>query len=148
MGKNPAQKLKTQKPDKKAEAAAEKAVSKKAKATDAESKEVKAAHHAHHASTKSRADMHCKMTGCKREYKAKGYCREHYRQWRHGKFGQARYKCCGDLGCFKPQVMNRHGYCEEHFQNYYVKGIAVAKPVVPTAAKPAAKAADEQKAAS
>ena len=23
--------------------------------------------------------------------------------------------------------MNRHGYCEDHFQNYYVKGLAVTK---------------------
>jgi len=46
----------------------------------------------------------------------------------------------------KPMAMNRHGYCEEHFQNYYVKGIAVSKVAAPDA-KPAAKP-DEKAAAS
>jgi len=86
----------------------------------------------------------CKIKSCKQEYRAKGYCRMHYRKWRNGAFGRARYKTCGDVGCFKPQSLNRHGYCEEHFQNYYVKGMEVTR--VPMAAAPAPKV-EEKKAA-
>ncbi|MFM8313035.1 MAG: hypothetical protein ACKOA8_01995 [Deltaproteobacteria bacterium] len=81
----------------------------------------------------------CKVASCKREYRAKGYCDPHYKKWKQGAFGVARYKTCGDLDCRKPMVMNRHGYCEEHYQNYYVKGLAVAK------AAPAEKPAAEKK---
>lgn len=77
----------------------------------------------------------CKVTSCKREYRAKGYCKAHYKKWRQGTFGLARYKTCGALDCRKPMVMNRHGYCEDHFQNYYVKGMEVAKAAA--AEKPA-----------
>jgi hypothetical protein len=85
-----------------------------------------------------RSDKVCKIASCKRAYKAKGYCRFHYKQWRHGKFGVARYKSCKDIGCFKPVSLNRHGFCEEHFQSYYVKGVAQAKVAAPE--KPAEKA--------
>jgi hypothetical protein len=73
----------------------------------------------------------CTIDNCKREYKAKGYCKFHYKEWRHGKFGMARYKTCKDNGgCRKPASLNKHGYCEEHFNNYYVKGmVAKAAPV-------------------
>src|SRR4051812_17424462 len=64
----------------------------------------------------------CRITSCKREFRAKGYCKFHYKQWRQGKFGLARYKTCKDNNCRKPMAMNRHGYCEDHFQGYYVKG--------------------------
>lgn len=83
----------------------------------------------------------CQMKDCKREYRAKGYCRFHYRQWRQGKFGRARYKTCSDRGCRAPMVINRHGLCEEHHQNYYVKGMEQAKAPEKPAAKPAAPAA-------
>jgi hypothetical protein len=82
----------------------------------------------------------CKIKSCKREYRAKGYCAMHYKKWRKGAFGRARYKTCGDVTCFKPMAMNRHGYCEEHFQNYYVKGMEVVRV-------PAAAPAEEEKAA-
>ncbi|MBI3296200.1 MAG: vegetative protein [Deltaproteobacteria bacterium] len=84
----------------------------------------------------------CSITGCKRRYKAKSYCASHYREWRHGKFGSRRYKTCRDKTCFLPATMNRHGFCENHFQNYYVKGIEQAKEAAPakTDAKPAAAA--------
>ncbi len=83
----------------------------------------------------------CKVGGCKRDYRAKGYCVSHYRQWRHGKFGVSRYKTCTDFECKKPMALNRHGYCEEHFQNYYVKGLAAAKPAAEKAAAAPAKEA-------
>ena len=86
----------------------------------------------------------CKMASCKREYRAKGYCATHYRMWRQGKFGRARFKTCKDFGCVRPMGMNRHGFCEEHFTNYYVKGMEQSK--IPTVEKPAAKV--EEKVAS
>lgn len=74
-----------------------------------------------------RSEKSCKVSSCKREYRAKGYCNTHYKKWKKGAFGLARYKTCGDLDCRKPMVVNRHGYCEDHYQNYYVKGMAVTK---------------------
>lgn len=78
----------------------------------------------------------CKVGGCNRGYRAKGYCTAHYRQWRQGKFAKARYTRCHDYGCSKAMAANRHGYCEEHFTNYYIKGMEVAHAPVPEA-KPA-----------
>ena len=82
----------------------------------------------------------CKIQNCKRSYKAKGYCKPHYRAWRQGEYGVARYKQCVDINCSKPMTLNHHGFCEEHFQSYYVKGNAVAK------AAPAEKPAPAEKA--
>jgi hypothetical protein len=77
----------------------------------------------------------CKVEGCKREYRAKGYCKAHYRAWRQGKLGKPRYTRCHAYGCTLPMVMNRHGFCEKHYQDYYVKGVeqaqAPAAPVKP-----------------
>ncbi len=87
----------------------------------------------------ARSAKTCKMKSCKRGYRAKGYCVSHYREWRNGKFGIARYKVCSNSECKKPQGVNRHGYCEAHFQNYYVKGIEEAKPAPVAAPAPAAK---------
>jgi len=92
------------------------------------------------------SEKSCQVKACKRTYRAKGYCNSHYREWRNGKFGIARYKTCKDMDCKKPIRMNGHGYCETHFQNYYVKGVEVVKaaPAEKAAAAPAAK---EEKAA-
>jgi hypothetical protein len=106
-----------------------------AKATKAKSVEVTAKPAKKVAAKAKSAEQSCKVASCKREYKAKGYCKAHYKKWRQGAFGLARYKTCGSLDCKKPMGTNRHGYCEEHFQNYYVKGVAVAK--APVAEKPA-----------
>ncbi len=76
----------------------------------------------------------CSVQGCGREYRAKGYCRHHYKEWRHGKFGKVRYKSCKEFECFKPMAQNRHGFCEAHFQSYYVKG--VERPHVSHAGNP------------
>ena len=84
----------------------------------------------------------CKVKGCKRHYRAKGYCKSHYRQWRHGKFAKARFKRCHDYGCTKPMAMNRHGYCEEHFVNFYVKGMEVTHAPAAPAPKKEEKAAE------
>lgn len=115
-----------------------------AKKTVAKKKTVSA-----HPQEASRADKHCKVASCKRGYRAKGYCTSHYREWRHGKFGVARYKTCSDFECRKPMAKNRHGYCEDHFQNYYVKGLEVHKaPTAAPAAEPKASPPKEEKAAS
>lgn len=77
----------------------------------------------------------CRIENCKGEYKAKGYCKPHYKEWRHGKYGKTRYTACSDFGCTKPMATNRFGFCEEHYQNYYVKGMEQAKVVAPAPAE-------------
>ena len=137
MGKKPAAAAKAAESKKAAKDASEIVRSKKtvkAKKKTVEAKAVKP------------SEKSCSVKACKRTYRAKGYCNSHYRDWRNGKFGIARYKTCKDTDCRKPIRMNGHGYCETHFQNYYVKGVEVVK--APAAAKPAAApAAKEEKAA-
>ncbi len=65
--------------------------------------------------TPPRAEKKCRKEGCKRPYRAKGYCNVHYRQWRQGELGKKqRYKICSKEGCRKPMV--RWGLCQEHFE--------------------------------
>jgi len=106
----------------------------KVQSTRAEAKEAKAEKKHHHAHVE-RKDCKCEVKGCKREYRAKGYCGTHYKKWRQGEYGHRRYTACSSTTCNKPQNKNRHGYCEEHYQSYFVKGVAVAKEEAP--AKPA-----------
>ena len=54
----------------------------------------------------------CKVEGCKREYRAKGYCNIHYKKWRHGELPHSRYKTCNSEGCRKR--VTAHGLCGEH----------------------------------
>ncbi len=84
----------------------------------------------HHHTHVERKDRHCEVKSCKREYRAKGYCNAHYKKWRQGEYGHRRYTSCSTASCNKPQNKNRHGYCEDHYQSYYVKGMAVAKEVI------------------
>ena len=131
MGKNPAQKAKaaaTQAKENKKDG-----IVRKAKAKKPPKKTVE---------VKSDGEKHCRIASCKRDYRAKGYCDSHYKQWRQGAFGKKRFKACGDIGCVKPMALNRHGYCEDHFQSYYVKGVEVAKVPAPA---PAAEAKTEAK---
>jgi hypothetical protein len=60
------------------------------------------------------ADKKCSKEGCKRPYRAKGYCVTHYKLWRRGELEghKARYKLCSKEGCKKPS--GRYGLCEEH----------------------------------
>src|SRR5438128_2061144 len=99
---------------KKVEAAADKPATKVASKKSASSKEGFRA-------------QSCQVAKCHREYRAKGYCKFHYKLWRQDKYGTARYKICSDTGCLKPMATTRHGYCEDHYQNYYVKGLETAK---------------------
>jgi len=56
----------------------------------------------------------CRMDGCKRPYRAKGYCNVHYRKWRRGEMeSPGRYKICGEENCKKP--MFKKGMCEAHY---------------------------------
>lgn len=76
----------------------------------------------------------CKATDCEREVIAKGYCRKHYRLWRHGEMPKPRYKICTEEKCHKPRF--RASLCEEHWTAKYGK-----KAVDAPAAAPAAEAA-------
>jgi len=117
MGKNPAQKAKSTE---------NKGESKKVEGRKAKEAKKKPAKKATQLVAK-RSERKCLIAKCKRAYRAKGYCRVHYKKWRQGAYGRARYKTCYDHGCLKPMVENRHGYCEEHYQNYYVKGMDAPK---------------------
>ncbi len=65
--------------------------------------------------TPPRDQKKCSVEGCKRPYRAKGYCNVHYGKWRRGEFGKhQRYKICSKEGCRKPMV--RWGLCQEHFE--------------------------------
>jgi hypothetical protein len=56
----------------------------------------------------------CSVEGCKRPYRAKGYCVTHYKLWRRGEQEghKARYKLCSKEACKK--AAGRYGLCDEH----------------------------------
>lgn len=62
----------------------------------------------------ARGDQKCSKEGCKRPYRAKGYCVTHYRLWRRGELEghKTRYKLCSKEACRKPA--GRWGLCDEH----------------------------------
>lgn len=64
--------------------------------------------------TEKTAEQKCAVEGCKRPYRAKGYCVTHYKKWRRGEMEghKARYKLCSKEGCKKPT--GRYGLCDEH----------------------------------
>ena len=59
-----------------------------------------------------RSEKKCRQEGCKRPYRAKGYCNVHYRTWRHGELPKSRYKICTKEGCRKPRA--KGSVCAEH----------------------------------
>ncbi len=65
---------------------------------------------------------HCGVEGCKRPYRAKGYCFFHYKKWRQGEMPHSRYKTCSKAECKKP--MFRRGLCEQHYNDTYKKEAA------------------------
>lgn len=65
----------------------------------------------------------CKVQNCKRTYRAKGYCGVHYKKWKRGEFGKARYRHCQANDCFKPMGQSRFGLCEDHYQKQYIQKI-------------------------
>ncbi len=78
----------------------------------------------------------CKMKGCKRPYRAKGYCTTHYQQWRTGGLPKARYDTCNHgvkklkhgekKECLKRVF--RAGLCEEHYNAAHKKNTEGAAP--------------------
>ena len=64
--------------------------------------------------TAPRESHKCSKEGCKRPYRAKGYCVTHYKLWRRGELEghKGRYKICSKEACKKPA--GRYGLCEEH----------------------------------
>ncbi|MBS2030190.1 MAG: vegetative protein [Deltaproteobacteria bacterium] len=73
----------------------------------------------------------CSIEGCKRPYRAKGFCYFHYAKWTDGALPHARYKTCNKADCKKKQF--KSGLCETHYNE--MKGITAAAPA---AAAPAA----------
>jgi hypothetical protein len=65
-------------------------------------------------STEATAEKKCAKDGCKRPYRAKGYCVTHYKLWRRGELEghKARYKLCNKEACKKSA--GRYGLCDEH----------------------------------
>jgi hypothetical protein len=55
----------------------------------------------------------CKVEGCKRPYRAKGYCYFHYQLWRAGEMPKARYTPCRTEKCTKKQF--KDGLCQTHY---------------------------------
>lgn len=76
----------------------------------------------------------CGVAGCKRPYRAKGYCFFHYKKWRQGELPHSRYRTCSKAECRK-KVM-KGGLCEQHYNETYKKGDAAAAAA--PAAAPAA----------
>ena len=100
---------------------------------DAKKTEANHKHVRHTARGQKRA---CQVKGCKNAYRAKGYCNSHYKIWRGGTFGKARYNICSKEACRKPQ--EQEGLCGTHWAEKRKPGEAA--PAAPPAA-PAAPAA-------
>lgn len=77
----------------------------------------------------------CRVEGCKRAYRAKGYCNIHYKKWRHGELPHRRYKTCSAPECRKP--ITQKALCAEHYKAKFGKGEEAAAPVTETPAAPA-----------
>ena len=87
----------------------------------------------------------CSIDGCKRPYRAKGYCNSHSKKWRRGELPKkAHYKTCGETNCRKP--MGKFGMCQTHFDAWTAarKG-EVAEAPAAAAPTPAAAPAEEKK---
>lgn len=78
----------------------------------------------------------CTIAGCKRAYRAKGFCFFHYSKWRRGEVEgrPARYDTCHKEACKKKIV--GHGLCQEHFDAWKAsrKGAKRNAPPAPAAA--------------
>jgi hypothetical protein len=75
-------------------------------------------------------DNHCSVEGCKRAYRAKGWCYFHFKKWRQGELPHSRYKTCGRAECRLKAV--HHGLCEKHEAEVY--GKEAAAPAAESAA--------------
>lgn len=68
----------------------------------------------------------CSVAGCKRAYRAKGYCFFHYKKWRQGELPHSRYRTCSKPECRKKVL--KGGLCEQHYNETYKKADAAAAP--------------------
>lgn len=79
-----------------------------------------------HVKHTARKKRECQVKGCKGEYRAKGYCDAHYRMWKNGEFGKARYQKCSKEGCTK--AMSQEGLCQTHWAELRGKAAEAAAP--------------------
>jgi len=77
----------------------------------------------------------CTVSGCKRPYRAKGYCFFHYKKWRQGELPHSRYRVCSKPECRTKAT--QHGLCEKHFNETYKAAPAEAPPAAAPAPAPA-----------
>ena len=49
-------------------------------------------------------DNHCGVEGCKRPYRAKGWCYFHFKKWRQGELPHSRYRTCSKAECRQKAV--------------------------------------------
>jgi len=90
---------------------------------------------------KGGAEAACSVAGCKRPYRAKGYCYFHYKKWRQGELPHSRYRTCSKADCRKKVF--KAGYCEQHYNEAKQGKGAAEKPAEKAAEKPAEKAAEK-----
>jgi hypothetical protein len=65
----------------------------------------------------------CTAEGCKRPYRAKGYCFFHYKKWRQGELPHSRYKTCSKAEC-RAKAGPKAGLCEKHYGEAFKKDAA------------------------
>ncbi len=80
----------------------------------------------------------CSVQGCKRAYRAKGYCFFHYKKWRRGEIEKAspRYATCSKADCKKKVLA--HGLCQEHYDAWKKSRKGAKLAAAPAEAAPAA----------
>lgn len=71
----------------------------------------------------------CKIKGCLKKYKAKGYCKNHYTNFLRagnplGKRRSVKNKC-SVKGCRQPYKAK--GYCKKHYKNFIYSGHPLGK---------------------
>ena len=75
----------------------------------------------------------CTSEGCKRPYRAKGYCHFHYDKWRAGELAHTRYRTCNNEECLKKEF--KAGLCQTHYNDS--RGIVAPAPAAPATPAPA-----------
>lgn len=73
-------------------------------------------------------ESQCSIEGCKKPYRAKGYCDIHYKKWKSGELPKPRYKTCLQEGCRKKRHESS-SLCEEHLKAKLGKPEASVAPV-------------------
>jgi hypothetical protein len=85
---------------------------------------------------KSNGKKTCSVGGCKRGYRAKGYCFFHYKKWRAGELTHGRYKTCSAADCLKKAT--QHGMCETHHTTWRTSRKGIKPEAAAAAPAPAA----------